>query len=109
MAQVDPLSENPTLTDASIQSDIENALFGGPIAQQAPELLDMSDSSQAGGIDYSFYTDPALQPIQEGLTNLSTGDPYSDLLSSLPPVDTSQFDTSDSGAYVNPDGSISME
>ena len=91
----------------SIQSDIENALFGGPIAQTAPQLLDLSDSSQMGGIDYSFYTSPESQSMQAGYTDLSTGDPYADFLSQLPSVDPSQFDSSDSGAYVNPDGSIS--
>jgi hypothetical protein len=94
--------------DGSVQSDIENALFGGPIAQEAPQLLDLAASSQMGGIDYSFYTNPESQPIQGGYTDLSTGDPYNDYLSQLPPVDLAQFDVSDSGAYVNPDGSISM-
>lgn len=109
-------SPTDTANTTSIQGDIENALFGGPISQTAPDLASLatdtsalSDSSQAGNMDYSFYTDPGTQPMPTyGYTDLSSGDPIQDFYNQLPAVDLTQFDVSDSGAYVNPDGSVSM-
>lgn len=110
------LAVSPTDTGntSAVQTDIENALFGGPISQTAPELsgvadAGLSDSSQMGGTDYSFYTDPGTQPMPTyGYTDLTTGDPLQDFYNQLPALDLSQFDISDSGAYMNPDGSVSM-
>lgn len=117
------ISPTDVYNTTAVQTDIENALFGGPISQTAPDLATvasatstdptadagLSDSSQTGNMDYSFYTDPGSQPLpSEGYTDLSSGDPVSDFYNQLPTVDLTQFDSSDSGAVVNPDGSISM-
>jgi hypothetical protein len=59
-----PANQAAQDTVASNQQ-LETALFGGPIDQMAPQLSSLvdpnslSDSSQAGNTDYSFYSDPS--------------------------------------------------
>ena len=73
---------NNLVPDSPQPEDVGTALFGIPIDQAAPELSPLSDSSQMGGIDYSFYTDPenyALNqpPVQSRLPSYEQNAPGS--------------------------------
>lgn len=77
----------------AIQDYLENALFGAPISQAAPELSPLADSASMGGMDYSFYTDPGYAASNYQTPPYTGGDIVSDMYNQMsPPFDISQFE-----------------
>lgn len=95
MASLIDSSANPSVQD-QILGRMEGDLFGGPISQTAPQLASLadpaalSDSSQLGGVDYSFYSNPMATSTPDN-TNLGSGDPVQDFINALTPSDMSEY------------------